>query len=135
MKTVKFFAPVVTISAVTFLLILGVPMLGFTQQPHTCPNGHQGQSLGGRTSFTFTFAKNCSPYTSNTVEWKFVVYRYADNTPIPGCSWGPFTVGTTPRAHYCNGLPLGAYPRVKVIINYKTSPNGSWMTHTELYGN
>ena len=134
MKTVKFFSPVVTISAVTFLLIFGVPMLGFTQQPHTCPNGHQGQSLGGVTSFNFTFAKNCSPSTSNTIEWKFAIYNYS-NTNNPICSWGPFSVGTTPRTHTCNGLPLGPYPRVKVIIYYKVPGSLTWMTHPELYGN
>lgn len=135
MKVVKFLAPVVTISAVLTLLVLGVPMLGFAQQPHTCPNGHQGQSLGGVTSFNFTFAKDCSPYTSNTIEWKFFIYRYADNTLIPGCSWGPFTVGTTPRTHNCAGLPLGAYPRVKVVINYKVPGSQTWMSHPEIYGN
>ena len=135
MKIAKLLASVVTISVVTFLFVLGVPMLGFAQQPHTCPNGHQGQSLGGVDSFRFTFAKNCSPYTSNTIEWKFAVYRYADNTLISGCSWGPFLVGTTPRTHTCTGLPHGPYPRVKVIIYYKVPGSMTWMSHPEIYGN
>lgn len=134
MKVVKFLISVVTICTVLTLLNLGAPVLGFTQQPHTCPNGHQGQSLGGKTRVKFTFAKNCSPYTSKTTEWKFAIYNY-DNLNNPICAWGPFPVGTTPRTHTCAGLSLGPYPRVKVIIYYKVAGSMTWMNHPETYGN
>lgn len=138
MKVPRSLLPSITVGfASLILLVLGTPISGFAQTPHTCPNGaHQGQSLGAVPSYTFHFEKNCSPYTSNTVEWKFTIYKYSDNTLL--CNSGPFTVGQTYRDLPCGPtppLPLGSYPKVKVVISYKTTQGGSWMTHTELYGN
>lgn len=115
------------------LLIFSIPVVGMAQAPHTCPSGHQGMSLGGNTNFNFIYAKNCSPYTSSAIAWRYDVYRYADNVWL--CGEGPNAIGQTPRTKSCSGLPLGAYPRVKVVISYQTTSGGSWMTHTELYGN
>lgn len=115
------------------LLVLSLPAIGYAGSPHTCPNGHQAQNLGGSTSFSFIFKKDCSPYNSGAVAWKFDIYRYSDNARI--CGGGSYDIPPSSKTISCAGLPIGPYPRVKVVISYKTSTNGSWMTHTELYGN
>lgn len=120
--------------AMLSLLVFGNPVSGFAQTPHTCPNGvHQGTSLGGVTSLNFVFAKDCPPYTSSTISWKWSILRYSDNVQL--CSGGPTNVPPTPIPVNCGGLPLGSYPKVKVVIYYQTTQGGSWMSHTELYGN
>jgi hypothetical protein len=116
------------------LLVLDLPVVGYAGSPHTCPSEHQGQNLGGSSSFSFVFKKDCPNYSSSgAVAWKFDIYRYSDNTRL--CGGGEYSVPPTPKTISCSGLPIGSYPRVKVVISYKTSTNGSWMTHTELYGN
>lgn len=135
MKVARSLFPSITLGlALLSLLVLGTPVSGFAQSPHTCPNGaHQGQSLGGVDSYDFVFAKNCSPYTSGTIEWKYSILRWSDNFQL--CSGGPANVPPTPWTVNCANLPRGSYPKVKVIIYYKTTQGGSWMTHTELYSN
>jgi hypothetical protein len=136
MESTRFFVSSIGLGIILLsLLVLGVPSEGFTQTPHTCLNNqHHPQSIGGKTHYTFWYAKNCPPYTSGAIAWKYFVYRYSDNVYL--CGEGPNSIGTTPRSYNCPAaLPTGAYPKVKVVIHYQTSPGGSWMTHTELFGN
>jgi hypothetical protein len=136
MKRIGCFVPSIGIKVILLgLLILGTPLAGFTQTPHTCiNNAHHPQSLGGRATYTFPYAKDCSPYTSGAIAWKYFVYRYSDNVYL--CGEGPNNIPPVTRNYACPAtLPTGAYPKVKVIIHYQTSPGGSWMTHTELFGN
>jgi hypothetical protein len=114
------------------LLALGTPVSSYGGTPHTCPGGtHQGASLGGGASKNFEFRKNCASETSLAVQWKFSIYNDATGQLISGCIWGPYTIGSTTQTKTCSSTPT----RVRVVINYKTSSTGSWMTHTEWYTN
>jgi hypothetical protein len=114
------------------LFVLGIPIAGLAGSPHSCPsNAHLPGSIGGQSSYDFNFAKNCSPDTSAAVQWKFFIYNYDDGTLI--CSGGPYSIGTTPLSFPCGPLPSPA--TIQVVINYKTTANGSWMTHTDLTSN
>jgi hypothetical protein len=116
------------------LLVLGIPVSGFAQSPHSCLanlTGHQTSPLSRTSSFTFWFAKNCPPYTSATLSWKWSILRYSDNVQV--CSGGPQAVPPTPISFQCNSLPVGQY--VKVVIYYQTTSGGSWMSHSELFSN
>ena len=126
------------------LLVLGIPVSGFALEappgtsPHVCTtnNSHQPTNLGGVTSFPFLFAKVCSPAASLAVQWKFFIYNYDNNALL--CSWGPFNLPPITQSKTCGptpALPMADYQIVKVVINYKTSTAGAWMTHTELFIN
>jgi hypothetical protein len=117
----------------TGLLTLGTAVSGFAGTPHTCPAGtHQGSSLGGVANMNFVFAKDCSPDTSLAVRWKAFVYN--DSTGVLLCQLGEIALPPYTQTVYCPSS--GSLPRyIKAVINYKTSPLGSWMTHTEYYTN
>ena len=128
------------------LLVLGVPVLGFAQVPHPCKSDlsdHQGQSLGGVSSFNFVFAKDCGSYTSSTTQWRIDIYQYGASSPLPGCSWGPFTLPPNtqpdppqnpPVPLTCSNLPKGPYPKLKVVIGYQAG-SLTLMYHTHYFGN
>lgn len=151
MKVARSLFPSITLGlALLSFLVLGTPTLGSAQNyPHPCtlnaswnPTGHLPQSLGGVTTFNFTFAKNCPPYTSSPDQWQFQIYQYGASTPLPGCSWGPFTLppdvqpplSTSPPLT-CNSLPKGPYPKIKVALGYLPHGSQVWMWHTDLFGN
>ena len=123
------------------LFVLGTPVSGFAAgTPHTCPGAHQAPNLGGVNELDFIFRKVCPPDTSAAVQWKFFIYNNDTNILIDNCQWGPFNIPPSPPAtpKHCGPtppLPHAPHQIVKVVINYKTSLLGGWMTHTELYSN
>ena len=114
------------------LLVLGTPVSGFAGSPHTCPSSHQAGSLGGVPELDFVFAKVCSPETSAAITWKAFIYNDSDGTLL--CSMPQVNLPPYTKTKHCGPTPP-LPPYVKVVINYKTSALGSWMTHTEYYTN
>ena len=116
------------------LLVLGIPVAGFAGTPHTCPNDtHQAGSLGGVPALPFVFAKNCASETSLAITWRAFIY---DDTPAKVgtllCSMPQTSLPPNTQSLSC-GPTLPAL--VKVLIHYKTSPLGGWMSHPENYTN
>jgi hypothetical protein len=120
------------------LLVLGIPVSGFAQ-PHTCKSdlsGHWPSSpygLGGVTSFTFLFARDCTT-PSGAITLKWFINKYSDNSSL--CVGGPVNITSTSTPPYtvsvpCGSLPIGLGPQVKVTLSYQATSGGSWMNHPE----
>ena len=139
MKVAKCPFPSVTLGlALLGLLVLGNPLSGFAQNPHTCKSdwsAHLPTNLGNVTGFNFYFAKNCPPYTSNAINWTFQVIDNVTGQQIPGCLWGPYNLPLdTQGPKYCSPLPTGAAARIKVVISYKVPPDNP-MVHSHIFYN
>ena len=140
MKEVIFiFSPITLGLALLGLLVLGSPISGYAASPHPCLanlSAHQG-NLPGQSTFTFTFAKNCPPDTSNAISWNFNIYNfYAPSTPI--CSLPPrnangtqdyLTIPPTTVTLNCPGLPNNP-GKIKIAISYIV-PGPSTMSHVD----
>ena len=139
MKIARSLFPSITAALVLLsLLVLGTPVSGFAQNPHTCTSdwsAHLPTNLGNHPSFDFYFAKDCPPYTSNTINWTFEIIDNVTGVRIPGCKWGPFNV---PPVHQgpltCFPLPTGTAARIKVVISYTVPPNNP-MVHSHIFYN
>jgi hypothetical protein len=112
------------------LFVTGIPVIGFAGTPHPCPGGvHQGPSLGGGGTKTFEFRKNCSPDSSYAVRWKATIYN--DSTGAVVCSFPETALPPDTKSLTCSGVPQ----YVRIVLSYKTSILGGWMTHTETFTN
>ena len=137
MKVARPLFPSITVTLVLLsLLVLGTPVSGFAQNPHTCKSdwsAHLPTNLGNQPSFSFYFHKNCPPYTSNAIWWQFLVYNNVSGSLI--CNLGSYNL---PPAYQgplnCSPLPTGTAARIKVVINYKVPPN-SPMVHSHIFYN
>ncbi|MGH9879434.1 MAG: hypothetical protein ACRD5H_17525, partial [Nitrososphaerales archaeon] len=139
MKVAKCPFPSVTLGLALFsVLVLGTPLSGFAQNPHTCKSdwlAHLPTNLGNKPSFDFYFHKNCPPYTSNTINWTFQVFDNVTGNQIPGCIWGPYNLPpNTQGPKTCSPLPRGIAARIKVVINYKVPPDNP-MVHSHIFYN
>jgi hypothetical protein len=138
MKVASCFFPSAVVGvALLGLLVLGIPVSGFTQTPHTCKStlsGHQPINLGGVTSFPFTWARKCT-VDSGAINWTIYVYNIADLTN-PVCTYGPMDVPDQAFIYQatCNGLNKGSGYQVRVSIQFERTP-GSPMGHTENFLN
>ena len=122
--------------ALVSLLIIGIPTNGFAGTPHACKldlSAYQPENLGGVTTHTFTIAKDCPPDNSQTTAWKWHVIRSDNNIVL--CSGESLMLPPDTVSFKCAGLPVGKGKTIAVIIDYKTSSNGSWLTHTEWFVN
>lgn len=131
--------------ALLSFLILYIPIPGYAASPHPCTptiSAHQG-NLPGVANFTFTFARDCPPDTSNATKWNFNIYNYyAQSTPI--CSLPTYTP-PNPQGYLnivspytvtlpCSGLPYGTGKKVKIAISYIV-PGPSTMSHADVRNN
>jgi hypothetical protein len=118
------------------LSVWGIPVAGFAGTPHSCPGGvHLPGGIGGVTSYNFNLAKNCSPETSAAIRWKAWVYDANGNV---ACTFAEAAVPPPPSVAAWQCGPTPALPRgqtLTVIIHYKTSTYGSWMSHSNNVSN
>ena len=130
--------------ALLSFLILNIPIPGYPASPHPCTptiSAHQG-NLAGVAAFTFTFARDCPPDTSNATSWNFNIYNYyAPSTPIcslpqiiPGNPQGYLNIASPYTATLpCPGLPHNP-GKLKIAISYIV-PGPSTMSHVDVRSN
>jgi hypothetical protein len=128
------------IVSLTFLglLVLGIPVSGFSTEPHVCINNviadSTSKSLGGVASYTFYFKANCGTHSSNTTSMKITVQKNVYPYPKLSCTGNTSTTEyPVPPDTYsvtCTSLPSS----IRAVIDYHVVGSGP-MSHTDTFTN
>jgi hypothetical protein len=111
------------------LFVLGIPVAGFAQTPHSCPGGnHLPDSLGGVQQADFDLWRDCSPDSSRAIRWKAWIYN-GNGAVLCQINEEAVPAGLKHLWH-CGPTPNPLTATMTVTVSYKTSTLGSWMTHT-----
>ena len=113
-------------------LVLGISESGLAQSPHPCKadlSAHQPSTLGGVSSFKWTFSKTCT-LPSNATTWTIYIYNYSNWTqPICG---SPFVNPSSPFTVTCP-VTQGSGYQARIFISFERA--GSPMNHAENFYN
>ena len=140
MNVRRSFLPTIFLTLMSVALLLpGMPNSGFAYEPHICINNAIStfnQSLGGVSSFTFTYKANCGSHGSNTILMKIKVYKNQYPYSQLSCtgSDGQPNGNPVPPDSYSVTCPVVAGTRYKTVIEYQVV-GSTWMSHTDYFTN
>lgn len=128
------------------LLFLGIPVSGFSAEPHVCIGNQistNWQNLGNVDTFTFVWAVNCGAHTSNTNWWKFKVINANNGTTLceatnNGNGWTAGSGGEATHSLPCptsGTLPKGLTAKITAIVDYTVIGSNGPMSHNDNFLN